>query len=36
MMTLDFLSVTGIVTVTVVVVLLYVLCKLSGCNKPIC
>lgn len=33
-MTLDILSITGIVSAVVVVAVLFTLCKLRGCNKP--
>lgn len=35
-MTFDILSFVGIVSTVLVVVLLVALCKIRGCNKPIC
>lgn len=36
MMSLDAFSVVGIVAAGLVVVMLIILCKIRGCNKPIC
>ena len=36
MMELDMLSIIGIVSAVVVVAVLFTLCKIRGCNKPIC
>lgn len=36
MMELDMLSIIGIVSAVVVVAVLLTLCKIRGCNKPIC
>ena len=36
MMELDMLSIIGIVSAVVVVAVLFALCKIRGCNKPIC
>ena len=35
-MVLDILSVIGIVSAVLVVAVLFTLCKIRGCNKPIC
>lgn len=35
-MTLDLLTMVGMVSAAVVVTILFVLCKLRGCNKPVC
>ena len=35
-MELDMLSIIGIVSAVVVVAVLFTLCKIRGCNEPIC
>jgi len=35
-MSLDLLTIVGIISAAVVVVVLFTLCKLKGCNKPLC
>ncbi len=35
-MTLDILSIVGAISAVLVVVVLFALCKIRGCNKPIC
>lgn len=35
-MSLDILSIVGIISVALVIAVLFTLCKLRGCNKPIC
>ena len=34
-MTLDILSIVGLVSMALVMVVLLILCKIRGCNKPI-
>ncbi len=36
MFTLDTLTVIGLISAGVVVAVLFTLCKLRGCNRPIC
>jgi len=35
-MTFDLLTISGIIALLVVIAALLTLCKLRGCNKPIC
>ncbi len=35
-MSLDLLTIAGIISAAVVVAVLFTLCKLKGCNKPLC
>ncbi len=36
MFTLDALTIYGLVSAGVVVAVLFAICKLRGCNRPIC
>ncbi len=36
MFTLDTLTIFGLVSTAVVIAVLFTICKLRGCNKPIC
>ena len=36
MLYFDLLTIVGLISAATVVVVLFVLCKLRGCNKPIC
>ena len=36
MLTFDMFTIIGLISVAVVVTVMITLCKLKGCNKPIC
>lgn len=36
MISFDMLTLVGILTIIVVGVILFTLCRLRGCNKPLC
>lgn len=35
-MTVDTLTIIGVIAAVAVVAVLFTLCKLRGCNKPVC
>lgn len=35
-MSFDALTIAGVIAAVVVVIVLYIACKLKGCSKPIC
>jgi len=36
MLTFDLLTIVGIVAIVMVGVILFTLCRIRGCNKPVC